>query len=88
MRRLLPLAVTAAAAGLLAVVLLVVIQWPPLAALDATILAAANDVVAPSPTAVAVLQVLTDLGGADVGIVVYGTTVAALLIRRAPRLAG
>jgi undecaprenyl-diphosphatase len=62
-------------------------SWRPLAALDGEVAAALNAAVTESPDVVAVLVLLSDLGGTGTAVLVLGLTTAFLLIRRRRRLA-
>jgi membrane-associated phospholipid phosphatase len=69
--------------------LMVLVQenWSPLASLDGEVAAGLNAVVSDSPTLVHVLQVVTDLGGNAVAVLVFTLTTVFLLIRGQRRLA-
>ncbi|SEL97902.1 undecaprenyl-diphosphatase [Blastococcus sp. DSM 46786] len=80
-------ALLAGAVPFLLLLLLVQVEWSPLAALDGEVAAGLNAAVVDSPTTVRVLRAVTDLGGHPAAILVFTLTTLFLLIRGQRRLA-
>lgn len=79
--------VVAVGLGFGLLLLLVRVRWGPLQQLDRGVADGLNDLVAPHPPVVTVLQAIADLGGRPVMMWLVTVAVVLLLIRRRTRLA-